>query len=70
MILRSRKTAQNSSSARSGCSPTKASKAASCCSSGEVLPPVGLAATAPVACQRCTQRIAELTLTLNCLAAA
>jgi hypothetical protein len=36
----------------------------------DALPPRGLAAISPLARQRCTQRIAELALTLNCLAAA
>jgi hypothetical protein len=35
-----------------------------------MLPPRGLAAIAQSVCQRCTQRIAELTLTLNWVAAA
>ena len=42
--------------------PTESPRAAS---SGEMLPPVGLAATLPVSCQRCSHLIAELALTSN-----
>jgi hypothetical protein len=69
-MLRSASTAQNSASVRSGFSSTRARSAATWSSNGETLPPVGLAATSPVLCQRCTQRIAELALTLKCVAAA
>ena len=54
----------------SGCSAATASTTAWCSSNGEVLPPRGLAMISPLARQRCTQRTEELTLTLNCAAAA
>ena len=64
-ISRSRNIAHHSSSVRSGCSATSANSTAACFSSGELLPPCRLAANSPVARQRCTQRIAELSLTPN-----
>jgi len=62
-IRRLRIAATISSSVRSGCSAISASKQSACFSSGEMLPPVGLAATLPVSCQRCIHLTAELALT-------
>jgi hypothetical protein len=51
---------RTSSSVKSGCAPIRASSQPACFSSGERLPPVGLAATLPVLCQRCIHLTAEL----------
>jgi hypothetical protein len=40
---------------KSGCSTISCSKNSACSSSGEVLPPFGMAATLPVSCQRWVQ---------------
>src|ERR1019366_1312034 len=60
-----------SSSVRFGCSAISASNQSACFSSGEMLPPVGLAATLPVSCQRCIHLTAELAHleAFSCLAA-
>jgi hypothetical protein len=52
-----------SSSVKSGCPATSASSHCACFSNGDMLPPLGLAATLPVASQRCIHLIAELALT-------
>src|SRR5215211_7106089 len=64
-MLRSLNTTHHSSSVRSGCSIISASSTVAWSSSGEVLPPRRLAAKSPSDRQRCTQRIAELSLTPN-----
>src|SRR5271156_919124 len=48
---------------KSGCLAIRANSQSACSSSGEMLPPVGLAATLPVSCQRCSHFTAELELT-------
>src|SRR5271156_5558727 len=48
---------------KSGCLAIRANSQSACSSSGEMLPPVGLAATLPVSCQRCSHFTAELALT-------
>jgi hypothetical protein len=50
-----------SSNVKSGCSTISPNKNSACSSSGEVLPPLGFAATLPVA----SQRWAESTTTLG-----
>ena len=62
-IRRLRITATISSSVKSGCSAISRSKTAACASSGEMLPPLGLAAMLPVSFKRCIHLIAELALT-------
>jgi hypothetical protein len=62
-IRRLRITATISSSVKSGCSAISASKTAARASSGEMLPPLGLAAMLPVSFKRCIHLIAELALT-------
>jgi hypothetical protein len=54
-IRRLRIAAMISSSVRSGWSAIRPSRNSACCSSGEVLPPLGFAATLPVSSKRCTQ---------------
>jgi hypothetical protein len=44
-----------SSSVKSGCLAMSASRNSACFSSGEVLPPLGFAATLPVVSKRCAQ---------------
>src|SRR5271157_4872131 len=50
-------------SVKSGCLAIRANSQSACSSSGEMLPPVGLAASLPVSCQRCSHFTAELALT-------
>src|SRR5882757_7404657 len=59
-----------SSRVRSGSAAIRPSSTALYSSSGERLPPLGKAATLPVACQRCILLIAELELTAKRPAAA
>jgi hypothetical protein len=54
-ILRLRIAATISSSVMSGSSAVSASRNSACFSNGEMLPPLGLAATLPVSSKRCTQ---------------
>jgi hypothetical protein len=54
-IFRLRMIATISSSVMSGCSAISASRNLACFSSGEMLPPLGLAATLPVSTKRCAQ---------------
>src|SRR5215470_15110690 len=50
---------------KSGCLATRVKSHSECSSSGEVLPPLGLASTLPVSLQRRHHRITELTPTSN-----
>ena len=50
---------------KSGCLATRAKSHSECSSSGEVLPPLGLASTLPVSLRRRHHRITELTPTSN-----
>lgn len=50
---------------KSGCLATSVKSHSECSSSGEVLPPLGLASTLPVSLQRRHHRITELTPTSN-----
>src|SRR6516162_4851125 len=50
---------------KSGCLATRFKSHSECSSSGEVLPPLGLASTLPVSLQRRHHRITELTPTSN-----
>jgi hypothetical protein len=52
-----------SSNIKSGMSATKASSHCACFSNGELLPPLGFAATLPVVHQRCIHLTPELALT-------
>jgi hypothetical protein len=61
-IRRLRIAATTSSSVKSGCSAIRANSQSACSSNADVLPPVGLAATLPVSCQRCSHLTAELAL--------
>src|SRR5205085_4888426 len=61
-IRRLRIAATISYSVRSGCSAISPSRNSACFSNGEVLPPLGLGATLPVASQRCVQIITTLGL--------
>jgi len=54
-----------SSRVKSGCLATSSRSQAACASNGDVLPPLGLAATLPNRTNRCIHRTAELTLTSN-----
>jgi hypothetical protein len=54
-ILRLRIAATISSSVMSGCSAISVSRNSACFSNGEVLPPLGFAATLPVSSKRCIQ---------------
>jgi hypothetical protein len=58
-----------SSNVKSGLSTTKASSHCACSSNGELLPPLGFAATLPVVHQRCIHLTAELALTSRLSAA-
>ena len=62
-IRRLRMTATISSNVKSACSAISPSKTAACASSGEMLPPLGLAAMLPVSFKRRIHLIAELALT-------
>ena len=68
-IRRLRIAATISSSVKSGCSAISASKTSACASSGEMLPPLGLAAMLRVSFKRCIHLIAELALTSTLSAA-
>jgi hypothetical protein len=61
--------ANASSSVRSGCLVIKASSHLACSSSGDVLPPHGLASALPVLRQRCSHLTAALALISKCSAA-
>src|SRR5271168_1079631 len=63
LIRRLRMATTISFSVKSGCLAIRANSQSACSSSGEMLPPVGLAATLPVSCQRCSHFTAELELT-------
>jgi hypothetical protein len=62
-IRRLRIAATTSSSVKSGCSVIRANSQSACSSKGEMLPPVGLAATLPVSSQRRSHFTPELALT-------
>jgi len=62
-IRRLRIAATTSSSVKSDCLEIRANSQSACSSNGEMLPPVGLAATLPVSCQSCSHFTAELALT-------
>jgi hypothetical protein len=68
-IRRLRIAATTSSSVKSGCSVIRANSQFACCSNGEMLPPVGLAAILPVSSQRCSHFTPELALTSKLSAA-
>jgi hypothetical protein len=62
-ILRLRIAETTSSNVRSGCASISPSKKSACFSSGDVLPPRGLAAQRPVSRKHFTQITAVLALT-------
>ena len=64
-IRRLRIAATTSSRVKSGCLSITLSSHSACFSNGETLPPIGFAATLPVARHRCTHLIAELGLKSN-----
>ena len=65
-IRRLRSIVTISSSVRSGCPLMRARIFRECFSKGEVLPPRGIGSQVPSSWKRCSHRIAELALTLNC----
>jgi hypothetical protein len=62
-IRRLRIAATISSNVKPGCSAISVSSQSARAASGDMLPPLGLAATLPVSLKRCIQLIAELALT-------